>query len=117
MCDRNLVLVIESGLFHIPIGSNEHPHVPGPLPSVVEDILLRPFPVIQQLLPECIWIFKSSLTVTADGCPISELPEYPADGTIVDPCDLPHGVAISSEGEGVEDVWFYLWSGLLEDEV
>jgi hypothetical protein len=101
-------------LFHIPIWSSENPHVPRSLPSIVEDILLRPLLVIQQLLPEFIRIFKSSLTVAADGCPISALPENCPDGTIVDPCDISHGLAIFSLGEVVEDVWFYLWRGFFE---
>jgi hypothetical protein len=83
----------------------------------MENILLCPLLVIQQLLPEFIRIIKSSLTVAADGCPMNVLSEYPAHGTIVDPCDLPYGVAISSVGEGTDDVGFYLWSGLFEDEV
>jgi len=115
--DQTMFVSVIVLLFHVPIWSNENPHFPRSLPSVVYDILLRPLLVIQQLLPEFIWIFKSSLTAAADSCPISVLPEYPPDGTVVDPCDIPHGVAISSVGEGVEDVWFYLWRALFEDEI
>ena len=48
---------------------------------------------------------------------MSVLPKYPADRTVVDPCNLPHGVTISSIGQGVEDVWHYLWRSLFEDEI
>ena len=81
----------------------------------MEDILLRPLLVIQQLSPEFIRILKSSLTVAADGCSISVLPENPPDGTVIDPCDIPHGLAIFSAGEGGKDMWFYLWRGLFEE--
>lgn len=45
------------------------------------------------------------------------LPEYPPDGTVVDPCDIPYGVAIFSIGEGAKDMWFYLWRRLFEDKI
>ena len=64
-----LVSVIECFYSTYPSGLTK-PTCSRSLPSVVEDTLLRPLLIIQQLLPEFIPVFKSSLTDAADSCPI-----------------------------------------------